>query len=113
MNQEYLELFNEVFKCNISEKIRAKMPVLNKIYESFENDIYVPSNYQKTLTKQRAQKYAEITNELNNKQRKAFDEYFEIENEIQIDIEKQLFVFGFLVAKELEEECKSIIHCNK
>ncbi|MBQ3407859.1 MAG: hypothetical protein IJH12_01470 [Clostridia bacterium] len=113
MNEEYAKLFDNAFKCNISKKIRLDMTMLNKIYECFENDIYVPTNFQKTLSKQRAKKYVEVTNILDNKQRKAFDEYFEIENEIQIDIEKQLFIFGFLVAKELDVECKSIIKQNE
>ncbi|MBQ3409661.1 MAG: hypothetical protein IJH12_10735 [Clostridia bacterium] len=109
MRREYLQQFDEVFNCNLSEKIRINMPVLDKLYEYFENDIYVANKTQRDLAKKRANKYEVIMKSLNKHQQELFDEYFQIENDIAIDIEKQLFTFGFLIAKELDFECNEIL----
>ena len=113
MRREYFQQFDAVFNCNISEKIRINMSLLDKLYEYFENDIYAANKTQCDLAKKRASKYEILMESLNKHQQELFDEYFQIENDIAIDIEKQLFVFGFLIAKELDFECNEILKKNE
>ena len=45
---------------------------------------------------------------LNNKQAENFREYWELENQLTIEIEKQLFMYGYIIAQQLNNETNNI-----
>lgn len=104
MEKEYIKNFDRIFNTKISNDIRLNMPLLNKIFDYFESDIYVLDTRQKNLGKEKLSIYEDLLETLSEKQLDLFNKYCEIQNEVTIDIEKQLFIFGSLVAIELNKE---------
>ena len=104
MEKEYLEIFNEVFGSKTKdEKTTDKIKVLEKIFNTLEDELYsTTKNYKETM-----KKYIEASEELeetfSKEQQELFEKCWELHNSINAQIEKQLFVFGFLLAQELKQ----------
>ena len=103
--EEYLKLFDEIFKTNVKEKVNLdKVPLISYIYNELIRDFMkVDSNYRKSKLKT-IKIYDKIKRALTQKQLELLNEYLDLETQLEANLEEQLFIFGYIFAKELENE---------
>ena len=109
MNKEEIivENFDKVMKTNKFSNIdKSKFPLLIKIFEQFREDMFITTEEYEQLKQEKLQLLNKIKNDFSDKQRKIFEEYWEIENKIISIVEEEIFLFGYLIKDELEEENK-------
>lgn len=103
--EEYIQLFDKSFGTKIyGELIDNKFILLDKIFCDMGEEFYIPSEEHKKLRKKLSLLSDKLYDALNNEQQKLFDDYWEIESEMNSDINRQMLVFGFCLAfQELKE----------
>lgn len=107
--KEYKDIekyFNEIFETNISIDSK-QLPLLTNFYRRFKEDLYIETSEYNRVKKQKHEQEKLLEEMLTNEQQKEFEKYWELKNEMQGYIEEQQFLYGYLVAKELEKENKS------
>ena len=108
-SKEILKHFDNVFNTETIRNVKFdNMKLLKALFNYFEEDIYTPSTNYSTLR----HKHIEISDELERtftpNQRELFEKYWEIGSEMCVEENKQLFLFGYIIAKELDIETKLI-----
>ena len=96
--KEYFDMVHKIFNIDEDKAIDfSKLKFLNVIFEHFAEDLYSPSKRHNKLRRE----YIDITNEfretLSNEQRALYEKLLDINNEMNEEIEQQLFVFGFII----------------
>ena len=104
MKQDYLRMFDEIFRTKVSKSIRLNMPLLKAIFNEFGEALYTPSKRYEELRHQKIDLSDKLEETFTEEQQIIFNQYNEIENQISGDIEEQLFMFGYIIAAELKEE---------
>lgn len=104
-NTEILKHFDKVFNTETAKHIKFNnMKLLKALYEYFEEDVYTPSTKYSELR----QKHIEISDELEKtftpEQKTLFEKYWEVGSAMTEEENEQLFLFGYVVAKELDRE---------
>ena len=104
-NMEILKHFDSVFNTEIANHIKFdNMKLLKSLYEYFEEDIYTSSTKYSELR----HKHIEISDELEKtftpEQKELFERYWEVRNAMTAEENEQLFLFGYVIAKELDRE---------
>ena len=104
---EILKHFDKIFNTETIKHIKCdNMKLLKALYEYLEEDIYTPSVKYLELM----HKHIEISDELEKtfspEQSELFEKYWEIGSEMTAEENQQLFMFGFIMARELEIESK-------
>ena len=104
---EILKHFDSIFNTETAKHIKFdNMKLLKALYEYFEEDVYTPSTKYSELR----HKHIEISNELEKtltpSQKELFEKYWEIGSEMTAEENQQLFMFGFIMARELDIETK-------
>ena len=103
--KEILENFDKIIGANNAKKMDiSKFPLLLKIFEQYRDDIFVKSQEYKELEQNRKNIEDKINLSFSNEQKQLFEEYWNIENKIESEIEKQIFLFGYLIRNEIENE---------
>ena len=105
--KEMLEHFDSVFNTETIRNIKFdNMKLLKALFNYFDEDIYTPSSKYSTLR----HKHIEISDELEKtftpEQKELFEKYWEIGSEMCAEENEQLFLFGYIIAKELDIEIK-------
>lgn len=93
--------------------IDNKFILLDKIFCDIGEEFYIPSEEHKKLRKELSLLSGKLYDALNNEQKKLFDDYWEIESEMNSDINRQMLVFGFCLAFQELKELGVIIDINK
>ena len=62
------------------------------------------SQEYKELEQNRKNIEDKINSSFNNKQKQLFENYWDIEKQIQSEVEKAIFLFGYLLRDEIENE---------
>ena len=103
--EEYIQLFDKSFGTKIyCEFIHNKFVLLDKIFYDMGEDFYIPSEEHKTLRKKLSLISDKFDEVFNYEQQQIFDKYWEIESEMNSDLNRQMLVFGFCLAfQELKE----------
>lgn len=104
-NTEILKHFDKVFNTETAKHIKFNnMKLLKALYEYFEEDVYTPSTKYSELR----HKHIEISDELEKtftpEQKELFERYWEVGSEMTTEENEQLFLFGYVIAKELDRE---------
>ena len=104
---ETLKHFDKIFNTETIKHINYdNMKLLKALYEYLEEDIYTPSAKYLELM----HKHVEISDELEKtftpEQSELFEKYWEIGSEMTTEENQQLFMFGFIMARELDIETK-------
>lgn len=104
---ETLKHFDKIFNTETIKHINFdNMKLLKALYEYLEEDIYTPSAKYLELM----HKHVEISDELEKtftpEQTQLFEQYWEVGSEMTLEENKQLFLFGFIMARELDIETK-------
>lgn len=107
--RETLKHFDNIFNTETIKNIKFdNMKLLKALYDYFEEDIYTPSNKYSTLR----HKHIEISDELEETftpdQKELFEKYWEIGSQMCEEENEQLFLFGYIIAKELEIETELV-----
>lgn len=106
MEEEYLKRFEKALKIKPNKNIELNMPLLEMIFERFEEDLYTTDEEYEKLRKKQIEIYSKLESTLKEEQIKLFNEYWKINSEMKTKTEKQLFIFGYIIACEIKEEIK-------
>lgn len=105
--QEYLKFFDEIFGTDTEKYIDLKkVPLLSKVYDRILDDILKMNKKCEKLWKQSNKASEKLCKTLTREQKKLFEDFLEIDTELQIETEEQIFMFGYIIAKELDRESK-------
>ena len=105
--EELLKNFDNIVGTNKIKRIdRKKFPLILKLYECFKEDMFVETQEYKELKQERQNIENRINSNFSNEQKQLFEEYWDTQNKMQSEIEKQIFLFGYLIRDELENEIK-------
>lgn len=104
---ETLKHFDKIFNTETIKHINFdNMKLLKALYEYLEEDIYTPSAKYLELMHKHVKISDELEKTFTPKQSELFEKYWEIGSEMTTEENQQLFLFGFIIAKELEIEFK-------
>ena len=106
---ERLKHFDVIFNTETAKHIKFQdMKLLKALYEYFEEDAYTPSTRYSDLR----HKHIEISDELEKTftpdKQQLFEKYWEIGSYMCAEENRQLFLFDYIIAKELDREIKLI-----
>ena len=104
MKQEYLELFDKLFDKDIRNIKLEDKPMLKELYYYFEEKLYQPNDRYLKLKEHRNEVDKEIEKEFTSLQYNLFVEYWELDNIMASEMEKQIFLYGVIIGAKLNEE---------
>ena len=90
-----------------------EMKFLIRFFEYFEEDLYRPSEESNKLRKEQAEIVDKLDETFTKEQQILFEKYWEVSNQIIFEEQQQLFLFGYIVAKEMEKEAQLHKEKNK
>lgn len=106
-DKEILKHFDSIFNTEIAKYIKFdNMKLLKALYEYFEEDVYTPSTKYSELRHKNIEISNELEKTLTPSQKELFEKYWEIGSEMTAEENQQLFMFGFIMARELDIETK-------
>lgn len=102
---EILKHFDDIFETDTLKHIDfGNMKLLKALFNYFEEDLYTPSiKYERLRTKQIRNK---LESTFTQEQQELFEKYLEVTSEMSLEEDEQLFLFGFIIAKKLEQETR-------
>ena len=106
-SKELLKHFDNIFRTETEKHINFNdMKLLKVLYDYFEEDIFTPNDEYKNVRHKKVELSNELRGTLTKEQQDIYDRQNELGNELHgIEIE-QIFMFGYIIAKELDIECK-------
>lgn len=105
---QYLKNFDKIFQTKTFKNIKFNdMKMLKKFYEYFEEDLYTPSQKYSELRRKYIEESEKLEATFSEEQQKQFEKCWELYNEMSVELEEQLFFFGYILAFELEKEVKN------
>ena len=104
MNNDYKVLFDEVFNTHTTDEIELDMPLLNILFNELRDKLYSTSKEYIELQRECCKLYDELFKGLNVEQKELLEKIDEINCQIYAEQEKKLFIWGYLIAKELDNE---------
>lgn len=107
-NQHILKHFDNIFKTDTGQHINYEdMKLLKTIYSYLEERITTPSKRYKEIRHKRVIMSEQLRKTFTDEQRAMFDEYNELGNEMQGEELEQVWMFAYIISKELDIECKN------
>lgn len=107
-HEEYLKHFDNIFETNTFENIKFdNMKMLKKLYEYFGEELYTPSSKHKEIRRKYIEESEKLESTFSEEQQKQFEYCWELYNQMLEEIEEQLFIFGYIMASELNKEGKN------
>lgn len=107
---EILKHFDKVFETDTIKNLKNinfnEMKMLIKFFEYFEEDLYTPSADYEKLRKQQIDISNKLEKIFTKEQQILFEKYWEISNQMVFEEQQQLFLFGYIVAKEMDKEAQ-------
>ena len=105
--EEYLNIFKEKFSINNIKNINYNnMKLLDKLFCDWNNEIYALDKKQLNLLKERNKIIEKLFDTFSEEQKRMFNKQSEIQNQLATNMDKQLFIFGYIVANELNNEAR-------
>jgi len=106
--EEYLKHFDNIFETTTFENIKFdNMKMLKKLYEYLAEDLYTPSYRYKELRRKYIEESEKLEETFSEEQQQQFEKCWELYNEMLGETEEQLFIFGYILASELNTELKN------
>lgn len=104
---ELLKHFDSIFDTDTLKTIKFdNMPMLKALFEYFEEFLYKPSPKYDKLRRQHIEISDLLEKSFNEGQQTLFEKYWEVGCEMELEESEQLFYFGYIIAKKLEQESK-------
>ena len=107
------ELFGTDTLKNLKNINFNEMKFLIRFFEYFEEELYRPSEESNKLRKEQVEIVDKLDETFTKEQQILFDKYWEVSNQIIFEEQQQLFLFGYIVAKEMEKEAQLHKEKNK
>lgn len=103
-----LKHFDNIFGTDTEKHIDFNnMKLLKVLYDYFEEDIFTPNEEYKSVRHKKNILSDKFRKTLNKEQQLMFEEQNELGNEMHGIEFEQIFMFGYIIAKELDIECKN------
>lgn len=102
--------FGEIFEIKNIDIDVTKLPLLKYIIREFGEDLYTPSEKNEKLKKEKTKLQKEFETILTKEQYEKFIKYWELENKATEELEEQLFMYGFIMAKQQDKEVQDVIN---
>lgn len=107
--QEYLELFDKVFRTNAKKYIHLEqVPLLTVIYDRLREDLLTLNDKYKGLRNARLEIYDAMQEKMTKEQKDLLETYIDLSEDMENEMAQQIFVFGVILANELNRECKEV-----
>ena len=104
---ELLKHFDSTFDTDTLKTIKFdNMPMLKALFDYFEEFLYKPSEKYDKLRRQHIEIAELLENTFTEGQQALFERYWEIGCQMDIEENEQLFFFGYIIGKKLEQESK-------
>ena len=100
----YKVLFDEVFNTRTKDKIELDKPLLNIIFNELRDKLYTTSKEYIELQRECCKLYVELFRGLNTEQKELIGKIDKMNCQIYAEQEKKLFIWGYLIARELDRE---------
>ncbi len=109
LQQEYAKFFDEVFeKTDVHKHIDlSNVPLLSVIYDRLKEDVCMESPKSEALRRRQDKIFDELQKGWTQEQIDLFEEYCDLTSKMEIEMERQNFIFGVLISAELDREIKS------
>ena len=104
MNNDYKVLFDEAFNTHTKNEIKRDMPLLNILFNELKDKLYTTSKEYIESQRECCKLYVELFKSLNAEQKELLEKIDEFNCQIYSEQEKKLFIWGYLIAKELDNE---------
>lgn len=102
-----LNHFDSIFKTQTIKNINFdNMRFLSYLFKSFQDELYTPSKKYTELLRKHINIADELEKTFSKKQMQLFEQFCETKNEMYEEENEQLFLFGYIISKELDSECK-------
>lgn len=102
-----LKHFDSIFETDTLRTIKFdNMPMLKALFDYFEEFLYKPSPKYDKLRRQHIEISDLLEKSFNEGQQTLFEKYWEVGCEMDLEESEQLFYFGYIIAKKLEQESK-------
>lgn len=111
--EQYINKFKEVFEIKDIKFDISQMPLLKYLMDKFGEDLYVMSDESIKLLKRKNKVFEELEESLTEEQKEKLEEYWDLESRISYEMEEQLFMYGFILAQELENEKNNVKKTTK
>ena len=95
-----LKHFDNIFNTNTRNNIK-QLPLFRVFYEYFADDFYTTDEDTKELITKRTEISKKLKEQLTEEQQKLWEEYWDIDNQIQEELHRNLFLYGYITATEL------------
>ena len=102
--QEILRHFDSIFNTNTIKYVKLNMPLVKNIVEKLEEDFRKPSPKYEQIRKKQVELADKLYPTFTDEQNKLFREYSQVTNQMAAVEDLQLFCFGYIMAKELDNE---------
>jgi len=103
---EILEHFNDLFAVKVNKHIKNKINVLKLIYDRFEEVLTKPNKAYLKLSHKDIEIIDKLSSTFDKEQTQLFEKHIETINKMCALENKQVFYFGWIMAKTIEEETK-------
>ena len=108
VNNKYIEHFNKIFKTKI--KHIKNIELINVLYEYFVEDLYTQNDEMDEIRDKKIEVLDVLQNTFSEEQKKLFEYYMDLDNEMDSKLEEQLFMFGYIFHSEINREVENIIN---
>ena len=107
--QEYLEFFDKVFGTDTKRYINLeKVPLLAVIYDTLREDLLTLSDKYKGLRNARLEVHDAMQEKMTKEQKDLLETYSDLSEDMENEMAQQVFMFGVILANELNRECKEV-----
>lgn len=105
--QEVLKHFDNIFETDTLKHINfSNMKLLKILFNYFEEDLYTPSDKYNELRAKAIKISDKLEATFTKEQQELFEDYWEAESLMHCEENEQMFLFGYIIAKELDIESK-------
>ena len=105
--KEVLKHFDTIFNIETIKNIKFDdMKLLKVLYEYFEENLYTPNERYSELRKEHIAISDELEKTFTPDQQQLFEKQWEIGSELCAEENEQLFLFGYIIATQMNIETK-------
>lgn len=103
--KDYIKHFDSIFGTNAIKHIKFKnLKILQALIEHFGEDLYTPSPGYERIKEEYYKVSDNFEKTLSAKQKKLFDKYCDVKSKKDVEVEEQLFMFGYILGSEMNHE---------
>ena len=103
--EDIINQFDMIF-CSNSQKHLQDMPVLMKVFNKLDDSFYIVDDEYERLRKQKISIESKLLQKLSADEMTLYNKLEEFENHMKGQREKQMFLFGYLLARQIDFESK-------